>query len=174
MKELRIRPCEPADLGAVLEIYNEQVMSSTATFDVEPRSDEAQREWAKQFRHPFVLLVAEGDGEIAGWGCLHPFGAKPGYRFTAENSVYVRDRSRAGGVGRSLLKALVQLGLANGFHSIIARIAGDNPASVRLHESMGFERIGCEREVGQKFGQWIDVIVMQLMLGEAGREEAEV
>jgi phosphinothricin acetyltransferase len=161
---VRIRPFADGDLGAVRDIYNEQVLNSTATFDEEPRSMEAQREWAKQFKHPFVLLVAEEEGQVVGWGCLHPFGAKPGYRVTAEDSVYVRDGLRARGVGRELLQALVESARTNGFHSIIARIAGDNPVSVRLHEAQGFERIGQEREVGQKFGRWIDVVVMQRMM----------
>jgi phosphinothricin acetyltransferase len=111
-----------------------------------------------------VLSVAETESEVVGWGCLHPFGAKPGYQFTSENSVYVRADVRGSGVGKALLIALLEAGKTNGFHTIIARIAGDNPASVRLHESLGFVVIGNEREVGQKFGRWIDVVVMQRML----------
>jgi phosphinothricin acetyltransferase len=162
--DIHIRPESDEDLPAILDIYNECVLNSTATFDIEPRSIEAQMEWAKQFVHPYVLLVAETDGEVVGWGCLHPFGTKPGYRFTAENSVYVRDGLRAKGIGRLLLPALIDAGRENGFHTIIARIAGDNPVSVRLHESLGFVQVGRERDIGQKFGRWIDVIVMQRML----------
>jgi phosphinothricin acetyltransferase len=125
---------------------------------------EAQIEWARQFEHPYVLLVAERAGEIIGWGCLHPFGAKPGYRFSTEDSVYVRTDVRGSGVGRALLKALVEAGATNGFHAIVARIAGDNPASVRLHESLRFEYAGREREVGRKFERWLDVVVMQRLL----------
>ena len=159
-----IRPATNADFAAILDIYNEQVENSTATFDVEPRSMDAQLEWVRQFKHPYVLLVAEGDGEILGWGCLHPFGAKPGYRFTAENSVYVRSDVRGAGIGKALLVALIDAAIANGFHTIVARIAGDNPVSVTLHEALGFEHMGREREVGYKFNRWLDVIVMQRML----------
>jgi phosphinothricin acetyltransferase len=160
----KTRPATESDLQDILEIYNEQVDNSTATFDIERRSMEAQLEWVKQFEHPYTLLVAELDGEVAGWGCLHPFGGKPGYRFTTENSVYVRADVRGEGVGRALLAALIEAGAANGFYTIIARIAGDNPASVRLHESLGFEYAGREREVGRKFDRWLDVVVMQRML----------
>jgi phosphinothricin acetyltransferase len=159
-----IRPAEDSDLQAILDIYNEQVENSTATFDTETRSMEAQREWAEQFRPPYVLLVAEKDGEVVGWGCLHPFRSKPGYRFTAEDSVYVRSDSRGDGVGRTVLSALIDAATANGFHTIVARIDGENSVSVRLHEALGFEHSGRERQVGHKFGRWLDVVIMQRML----------
>ena len=164
MELLMIRPATDSDLTAILDIYNEQVETSTATFDLEPRSMETQREWVNQFAPPYTLLVADLDGDIVGWGCLHPFGSKPGYRFSTENSVYVRADARGSGVGNLLLVALIEAGAANGFHTIIARIAGDNPASVRLHTSLGFQHVGQEREVGRKFDRWLDVMVMQRML----------
>ena len=172
MKGVTVRQAEDRDLTLILEIYNEAVLNSTATFDTEPRTMDAHREWARQFQPPFVLLVAEQAGQIVGWACLHPFGAKPGYRYTTEDSVYVRSDRRAGGVGRLLLQALVEYGRTAGFRTIIARIAGDNPASVRLHQSLGFARIGLEREVGYKFGRWLDVVVMQRMLSEANEAPA--
>ncbi len=161
---ITIRPAEERDQPAILDIYNEQVLNSTATFDLEPRSMAAQREWVKQFQHPYVLLVAEEAGEVVAWGCLHPFGSKPGYRVTTENSVYVRADRRGSRLGRQMLGALIEVAAANGFHTIMARIAGDNPASVRLHESLGFEHVGREREVGYKFGRWLNVVVMQKLL----------
>lgn len=159
-----IRPATEADLAAILDIYNEQVANSTSTFDLEPRSMDGQREWVKQFEGPYVLLVAEDGGEVIAWGCLHPFGSKPGYRHTTENSVYVRHDRRRTGAGRAMLEALIDAGRQNGFHTIIARIAGDNPVSIALHATFGFETIGTEREVGRKFDRWLDVVVMQLML----------
>jgi phosphinothricin acetyltransferase len=126
---------------------------------------DAQRDWVRQFQHPYVLLVAERNGEVMAWGCLHPFGSKPGYRHTSEDSIYVRHDLRGSGVGKAMLVSLIEAGETNGFHTIVARIAGDNPASVRLHESLGFEYVGREREVGRKFERWLDVVVMQRMLG---------
>lgn len=164
MAEPIIRPATDADLPAILDIYNEQVLNSTATFDIEPRTMAAQLQWVKQFAPPYVLLVAEDDGEITAWGCLHPYGGKPGYRFSTEDSVYVCAAQRANGLGRRVLGALLEAGKRNGFHAVIARIAGDNPASVRLHESFGFECIGHEREVGYKFERWLDVVVMERVL----------
>jgi L-amino acid N-acyltransferase len=167
--EITVRAATEADLEAILDIYNEQVLNSTATFDIEPRTMAAQREWVEQFDERYVLLVAEDGGEVAGWGCLHPYGSKPGYRFSTENSVYVRADKRRTGVGARLLEALIAAGEANGFRTIIARIAGDNPVSVALHERFGFEIVGVEREVGYKFERWVDVVEMQRMLGREGQ-----
>lgn len=163
MGECTIRPATEADASAILDIYNEQVLNSTATFDLEPRTMETQREWLKQFDDRYVLLVAEDGGQVVAWGCLHPFGAKPGYRFTTEDSVYVRVDRRGKGLGARMLAALVEAGQAAGFRTIIARITGDNPGSVTLHERFGFEVVGVEREVGHKFGRWLDVVEMQKM-----------
>ncbi len=159
-----VRAAEAADLPAILDIYNEAVLNSTATFDVEPRTMEEQERWSRQFVQPYVLLVAEGEGEVLGWGCLHPFGGKPGYRYTTEDSLYVRADCRGNGIGRLLLAALLEAGTANGFRTVVARIDGDNPVSLRLHQSLGFEYAGREREVGYKFGRWLDVVVMQKTL----------
>jgi phosphinothricin acetyltransferase len=159
-----VRPASEADLPAILEITNEQVLNGTATFDLEPRSMEQQLEWVKQFSGPYVLLVAEDAGEVVAWGCLHPYGGKPGYRFTTENSVYIREGRRRQGLGRLMLAALVNAAKENGFHTVIARITTDNKASIALHSQLGFREVGREKEVGYKFERWLDVAVMQLML----------
>lgn len=164
MGEIYVRHATEADGAAILDIYNEQVLNSTATFDVEPRTMEGQIDWLKQFDDRYVLLVADYRGEVVAWGCLHPFGSKPGYRYTTEDSVYVRVDRRGTGVGARVLEALIAAGAANGFRTIIARITGDNPASVALHQRFGFEHVGVEREVGYKFGRWLDVVEMQKML----------
>jgi phosphinothricin acetyltransferase len=161
---ITIRAATDADLPAILDITNEQVLNGTATFDVEPRTVEQQQEWVKQFGGPYVLLVADDAGEVVAWGCLHPYGGKVGYRFTTENSVYIRHDRRRTGLGRLMLEALIAAGRANGFRTVIARITTDNTASIALHAALGFTQIGLEREVGYKFDRWLDVAVMQLML----------
>lgn len=165
MKSLIIRSASERDQAAVLDIYNDAVLNSTATFDTEPRTMEAQRLWFHETSaHPFAVLVAELNGDVVAWGCLHRFGGKPAYRFTTEDSVYVASNSRRSGIGKRLLAALLATATDNGFHSVIARITGGNPASLGLHERLGFRRVGIEREVGFKFGGWLDVIVMQRIL----------
>lgn len=165
MNGVVIRPAIARDLGAILDIYNDAVLTSTATFDTEPRSGEAHRRWFRETSaHPYAVLVADREGEILAWGCLHRFASKPAYRFTTENSIYVRGDARGDGIGKLLLAALLETAVGNGFHSVIARVTSDNPVSVRLHERLGFQQVGTEREVGYKFGRWLHVIVMQKVL----------
>ena len=116
---------------------------------------------------------AERAGQVVGWASLRRFRTKAAYRYTAENSVYVRKDCHAEGIGTALMRRLVDVGADSGFHTIIAGIAGDNPASLRLHRRFGFEIVGVEREVGYKFERWINVTWMQKILSEdqAAREK---
>jgi L-amino acid N-acyltransferase len=108
--------------------------------------------------------VAVAGLTVAGFGSLSQFRDRPAYATTVEDSLYVESAWRAKGVGRLLLDELVALAVARGFHTVIARVSGHNEASIALHRSRGFEPVGVEREVGRKFGRWIDVAVLQLML----------
>jgi L-amino acid N-acyltransferase YncA len=164
MDKTIIRTATEDDLPAILDIYNDAILNTIATFDTEPQSLEEKREWLHESAHPYVVLVAELDGQVVGWASLRRFRQKAAYSCTAENSVYVRTDCRAEGIGTALMQRLVELGAENGFHTIIAGIAGDNPASVRLHKRFGFELVGVEHEVGYKFERWIDVTWMQKML----------
>ena len=159
-----VRAATEADVPAIRDIYNEAVLNTTATFDIAPKSLEDRLAWFRETQHPHCIIVAEEDGEVVGWACLRTFRTKPAYRFTAENSVYIHADHRGRGVGALLMRELVELGKRNGFHSIIAGIAEENPASEALHERFGFVRVANEREVGWKFERWLDVYWYQLML----------
>ncbi len=159
-----VRDATEADVPSILAIYNHAILNSTATFDVEPQTIEEKIAWFRETRHPHCVIAAESEGEVVGWACLRPFRAKAAYRFTAEDSVYVRKDRLGQGIGALLMRRLVELAAGNGFHSVIAGIAGDNPASVRLHQRFGFQIVGVEREVGYKFERWVDVVWMQLLL----------
>jgi L-amino acid N-acyltransferase YncA len=161
-----IRKADIEDLKFVLEIYNEAVLNTVATFDTEPRTMEQQKTWFEHHgdRHP--LLVAEDDGEVVGWASLSAWSDRRAYDDTVEISLYVRAENRGRGVGKALMQAVVEAGKAAGLHSIIARIAGGNEASIRLHRSAGFQDIGVMREVGWKFGRRINVHLMQLIYRE--------
>jgi phosphinothricin acetyltransferase len=102
---------------------------------------------------------------VRGFGSLSPYRPRPAYRTTVEDSVYVDDAARGQGVGRGLLLELVRLAGVHGFHAVIARIVGGHEASIGLHKACGFEVIGVEREVGRKFGRWLDVVLMQRLVG---------
>jgi L-amino acid N-acyltransferase YncA len=159
-----IRSAEAADLPAIADIYNDAVLNSTATFDVEPWSTERRDTWFREHTHPYAVLIAVRGPDVLGWAALSPFQRKPAYRFTAETSLYVRAEHRGEGTGALLLARLLEVAAGNGFHSVLARIVGDNPASLRLHRRFGFRRVGVEREVGYKFDRWLDVVVMQKLL----------
>jgi L-amino acid N-acyltransferase len=164
---LRIRPAGPGDAEAIAAIYNEAVRSTTGTFDTEPRSTEDQISRLRHHdaRHP--VLVAENGGEVTGWASLSPWSERRAYEGTAEISVYVAERWRNRGVGRTLVAEIIAIGRAVGLHTILAGIAEGNPASRRLHLSVGFETVGVTREVGFKFGRFLDVELLQLILSQA-------
>ena len=161
---MHVRLATAADGEAIRTIYNRAVTETTDTFDMVPRSVEAQQEWlvAHSGAHPAVVAVDED--EVVGFGSLSVYRSRPAYATTVEDSVYVRDGRRGAGIGRALLAELVRLAAAHGFHVVIGRIVGDNEASIALHRSCGFEPVGIEREVGRKFGRWLDVAVMQRLL----------
>jgi phosphinothricin acetyltransferase len=161
-----IRRATVDDAEAIRAIYNTEVTGSTVTFDLVPRTAEEQVRWLVDRSGAYAVLVAEDDqGLVAGFASLSPFRDRPAYATTVEDSVYV-DRGRRGeGIGRLLLDELVSTATAHGFHTVIARIVGGHETSIALHRGAGFAVVGTEREVGRKMGQWLDVVVMQRLLG---------
>lgn len=160
-----VRLAERRDAGAIRAIYNLEVAESTVTFDLVPRTLDEQVEWidAHSGAHPAVVAADEA-GDVVGFGSLSPFKERPAYSPTVEDSVYVRRDRRGQGTGRLLLDQLLRLAVNHGFHSVMARIVGNHEASIALHVACAFELVGTEREVGRKFGRWLDVIEMQRML----------
>jgi phosphinothricin acetyltransferase len=157
----------PDDAAQIREIYNTEVLTSTVTFDLVPRSLDEQRSWLTARSGVHAVVVAEDEQRIAGFASLSPYRDRPAYATTVEDSVYVHPDHRGTGVGRLLLDELVRLATAHGFHSIMARIVGGHEASISLHRAAGFELVGVEREVGRKFNTWLDVVVMQRLLSAA-------
>ena len=145
-------------------IYNVEVQTSTVTFDLVPRSLADQRAWLAARSGAHTALVAVEDGELIGFGSLSPYKDRPAYATSVEDSVYVHQSHQGKGVGRLLLTALVDAAEASGFHAVFARIVGGHEASIGLHAALGFEIVGTEREVGRKFGRWLDVVVMERLL----------
>jgi L-amino acid N-acyltransferase YncA len=161
----RTRFVERRDADALRAIYNIEVLESTVTFDLRPRSLAEQVAWIEEHSggHPAIVAVDATD-EVVGFASLTPYRPRPAYSTTVEDSVYVRRDLRGQGVGRLLLGELVQLARDHGFHSVIARVVGDHDASIALHRACGFEQVGREIEVGRKFNRWLDVVVMQTLL----------
>jgi L-amino acid N-acyltransferase len=154
------------DAEAVRAIYNREVTGSTVTFDLVPRSIDEQHAWLAEHAgaHPAVVAVDYVSGQVLGFGSLSPYRSRPAYSTTVEDSVYVDEPARGQGVGRMLLAELVRLAGVHGFHALMARIVGGHEASIALHQACGFEVVGVEREVGRKFGRWLDVVLMQRMV----------
>lgn len=163
--DLSIRLAEAGDAEAMRAIYNVEVTESTVTLDLVPRTAEDQRAWLADHAgaHP-ALVAVDGGGAVAGFAVLSPYRLRPAYSTTVEDSVYVSRDHRRAGVGRALLTSLLELATAHGFHTVIARIIAGHEASIGLHMSCGFEPVGTEREVGRKFGQWLDIVELQRML----------
>jgi len=158
---LAIRPAKIDDLNAITEIYNEAILTTDATFDIEPKTDAEQRVWFANHGPRNPILVAELDDVIVGWTSLTEWSDRCVYADTAEFSFYVKEEFRGKGIGRRLLEDIIREGEKVGLHTVVARITEGNKESIHLHESVGFEHIGVMREVGQKFGRLLDVRLMQ-------------
>ena len=162
---IEVRRARREDCPAILAIYNDAVRTTTATYDLEPRTLEHREAWFDDHvRKDFAIFVAEEGGTIVGWSSLSQYHDRYGYRFTAENSIYVAASHRGRGLGGRLLAPLIDAARARGLHTIIAAIDASNEVSLRLHERHGFVPVGRFREVGHKFGRWLDVAYLQKML----------
>lgn len=162
---VKVRSVTYDDAEAIRRIYNHEVLTSTVTFDMVPRSAEEQLVWIDEHSGAHPAIVAVDDlGQIAGFASLSPYRSRPAYRTSVEDSVYVDASHRGRGVGRLLLEEVVALAALHGFHAVMARVVGNHETSIGLHRSCGFELVGIEREVGRKFGRWLDVALMQRLL----------
>lgn len=168
MSEITIRPATLDDCAAISDIYNHYVLHDTCTYQEETETVEERRAWfaAHGAQHP--VIVAEREGEVVGWGSLSPFHKRSAYRFTVENSVYLKPDVRGHGIGSLLLHELITRAETLGHRSIMALISAEQTASIKLHEKFGFVEVAHLKEVGFKTNQWLDVVYMQLMLAQAG------
>lgn len=152
------------DLPAITDIYNEAILTTTATFDTEPKTLEERLQWfqAHDERHP--VLVAVLDGKVVGWASLSRWSDRCAYDETAETSFYVKSEFRGQGIGRTLKDAIIEEARRVRYHTLIARVAEGSQESLHLNESAGFVHVGTLKEVGRKFGRLLDVHIMQKML----------
>ena len=161
-----IRTAGEADLPAILAIYNDAVEKTTAIWNETLSDLEGRRTWWRErTSRGFPVLVAKAGGEVAGYASYGDFRPFQGYRFTVENSVYVREDLRGKGVAAALMAALIEKAQGQGLHVMLAGIEAGNIASIRLHEGCGFREVARMPEIGFKFGRWLDLVLMQKMLG---------
>ena len=165
-----VRDATDQDLPGILAIYNDVIATSTAIYSLEPTSLEERRAWFEvRRRQGFPVLVAVEGDEVSGFSTFGDWrGTWPGYRYTVEHSVHVRADRRRSGVGRQLVEALFPEARRLGKHVMLGGVDAENDASLRFHERLGFERVAHFREVGHKFGRWLDLVFVQRLLDDPG------
>ena len=160
-----IRDANATDLPGILAIYNDVIATSTAVYSDTPATlDDRTAWWQTRVAQGYPVLVATDESGVAGFASFGDFRAWPGYRFSVEHSVHVRSDRRGQGIGTLLVSAVVREASALGKHVMIAGIDADNAASIRMHERLGFERVAHFRQVGFKFGRWLDLVFLQRFL----------
>jgi phosphinothricin acetyltransferase len=159
-----IRPATGADLTAVNDIYNHYVLHSTCTYQTDPETPAERSAWfaAHGPKHP--VTVATEEDVVVAWASISPFHRRAAYANTVENSVYVHPDHHRKGLGKALMLDMMERAKAIGHHTIIAGIDAEQTASVALHRALGFVQVAYMKELGFKFGRWLDVIYMQKML----------
>lgn len=161
-----IRPARESDLPDILRIYNDAIANGVATWDEAPWTMDQRREWFEHHDDTQPVLVAETEGQFAGFAYLTLMSAKSGWRFTREDTIYIDPAFQGRGIGRELLAALLDRARELGLRLIVASITSTNEASLQLHASLGFEAVGTLRNAGFKFGEWLNTTYMQLDLGD--------
>ncbi len=162
-----IREAQIGDLPGILEIHNDILLNTNAIWEENPADLAKRHAWmAERHAQNFPILVAEKDGIIAGFASYGRFRTNCGYDKTVEHTVHVRGNFRGHGIGTSLIETLIEAARAQGKHAMIGGIDAANEGSIRLHERFGFRESGRMKQVGFKFGKWLDLVFMQKILGE--------
>lgn len=166
MEDVRIRHCAPGDYNAIVEIYNHYIQNSHSTFDTTPYSIGERAPWFSQFNEsgPNQLMVADQDGAVVGFCCSTPFENRSAYDISVETTVYLSERATGQHIGKRLYETMLNNLSGIGLHGAYAGVALPNDASVYLHESLGFRKVGTYKEVGWKFGKYWDVAWFELRL----------
>jgi L-amino acid N-acyltransferase len=151
---------------AILDIFNEAILTSTALYDYQPRTLASMANWfaAKDQGGFPVIGIENADGTLMAFGSFGSFRAFPAYKYTVEHSVYVHKDHRGAGLGKVVMQALIEAARARDVHAMVAAIDATNAASIALHERLGFRHVGTLPQVGFKFGRWLDLAFCQLLL----------
>lgn len=168
---MQIRDALDADLAGILQIYNDAVQNSTAIWNDRIVDLDNRRAWLAERhdqRYP-VLVAIDDEQQVIGYASFGPWRPHDGFRHTVEHSVYVRPGQRGSGVGRSLMQMLIQRARELEKHVMMAAIESENRASVHMHQQLGFIHVGQMRQVGCKFGRWLDLTFMQLTLNRTSQ-----
>ncbi len=158
--------CDESRGPEILAILNDAIVNSTALYDYKPRTPEMMAGWFETKRRGNfpVLGATADDGSLMGFASYGMFRAFPGYKYTVEHSLYVSKSHRRLGLGKLLLKALIERARQQDYHVLVGGIDSTNAASIALHERLGFTRVATMPQVGFKFGRWLDLLFYQLIL----------
>jgi len=162
---ITIRDAREDDLEAILDIYNDVIINTTAVYSEQPHTLQMRKDWYdERIKNNFPVFIADADGRVAGFSSFGHFRVWPCYRYTVEISVYVAASQRGKGISKILLQALIDRAREMNKHAVIAGISADNEISLNLHRSFGFEEVANFKEVGYKFGRWLDLKFLELVL----------
>lgn len=165
--DVYVRPATRADLDAINRIYNHEVRTDVATWELDEWSPERRTAWFRDRAGDEPVLVAEQAGAVVAFAYLTRYRGRRGYQYTRENTIFVAPGHQRAGVGRLLLSALIETARTLGLHTLVAWVDTQNSASIALHQALGYQVVGGERETGHKFGHWRSSVELQLMLDEA-------
>jgi L-amino acid N-acyltransferase YncA len=158
-----IRSATLLDAPAIASIYNEAIENTTATFDTEIKSVTNREEWIRQHSDKYPVVVVEVNNEVVGFASMTRWSDRSAYDDTAEVSIYLSPTFHNQGIGKKLMFAIMDAGKKGGLHCVLSRITQGNDKSIHLHKIVGFETVGVMKEVGRKFGNILDVTMMQLL-----------
>lgn len=161
--EIEIDIATKQDLNRIVEIYNWAIENTSATFDTDSKTIQSQLGWFESHDEKHPVIVARENGRVLAWGSISPWSDRCAYSGTGEISFYVDPDFHRKGIGFNILKRLIEIGKEKNFRTLVSRIAGKSEASVHLHKKLGFSNIGTMKNVGKKFGEIIDVHLMQIL-----------
>ncbi|MCE5332943.1 MAG: N-acetyltransferase family protein [Bacteroidales bacterium] len=163
---MKIISCTPEYAPQILDIFNDAILNTTALYDYKPWTLDTMKAWFEtKAQHNFpVIGIVDDENRLMGFGSYGTFRIRPAYKYTIENSLYVHKDHRGKGLGKILLQEIIRHAAAQNYHCIIGVIDAANEVSINLHKRFGFEEVGTFKQVGFKFGKWLDVVFMQLML----------
>jgi phosphinothricin acetyltransferase len=160
-----IREANKSDLMDILEIYNEAILNTTASYDYMAHTLDDRIQWYEKKKHDgYPLLVFEENDKVVAFATFGPFRAWPGYKYTIEHSVYVHKDYRNNGIGMKLMKEIIKIADKREYQTLVAGIDASNENSIKMHEKLGFEFSGIIKKAGYKFGKWLDLAFYQLEL----------
>ena len=164
MTSIKIRPVTPQDAAAIAAIYNEYVLKTDISFETEALSAEEMRGRILDISADFPYLVFEEEGRVLGYCYAHAWKERAAYSRTRETTIYLAPEAQGRGIGTRLMGRLIEACREGGFHALVACITGGNEPSIALHRRLGFRQVSCFPQVGRKFGRWLSVVDLQLML----------